>query len=82
MMKNELEIKATADGSPTVYNPAFQSAYHSMHGAITESKHVFIKNGLEKIVELGVKDIYIFEMGFGTGFAHTKFFNPRPDKAH
>ncbi|OFX75636.1 MAG: hypothetical protein A2X12_09665, partial [Bacteroidetes bacterium GWE2_29_8] len=38
--------------------------YHSIHGAIEESEFVYIQNGLSKIPQ---KDIYVFELGFGTG---------------
>ena len=39
--------------------------YHSVHGALTESEHVFIRNGWKA---LGIKSsVSIFEVGFGTG---------------
>lgn len=41
--------------------------YHSQHGAIQESMHVFIHAGLEPIVNLQLPIIKILEMGFGTG---------------
>ena len=42
--------------------------YHSTHGALTESIHVYIKMGLEPIKErFADSEIRIFEMGFGTG---------------
>jgi len=45
----------------------FNVSYHSIHGAITESNHVFIDAALQYKVDDGAKKISIFEMGFGTG---------------
>ncbi|HZI23845.1 MAG TPA: tRNA (5-methylaminomethyl-2-thiouridine)(34)-methyltransferase MnmD, partial [Chryseolinea sp.] len=42
--------------------------YHSVHGAIQESVHVFIKSGLVYVFEKKPSlPISIFEVGFGTG---------------
>ena len=54
----------TRDGSFTVRNDALDVFYHSVHGAIQESTHVFIKAGLER-VDKPVIDI--LEVGLGTG---------------
>ena len=63
------DVLVTADGSHTIAIPEMGVTYHSSHGAIQESMHVFIKSGLhyflEHIKEPGA--ISIFEMGFGTG---------------
>jgi len=61
-MKREL-IK-TEDGSHTLYIKEMDEQYHSIHGAIQESNHVFIEAGLS-IIDL--EEITIFEAGFGTG---------------
>jgi tRNA U34 5-methylaminomethyl-2-thiouridine-forming methyltransferase MnmC len=60
----EVEIIETRDGSHTLYSPQFDEIYHSRHGAIAESQHIFIRNGLEA-VDSSV--INVFEVGFGTG---------------
>ena len=57
-------IVSTADGSHSLRLEDWEEQYHSKHGAITESHHVFIKNGLEVI---GKDRVSILEMGFGTG---------------
>ncbi len=57
----------TADGSPTLSSERFQATYHSIHGALDESVHVFIIAGLYDQICLGHKHISILEMGFGTG---------------
>lgn len=42
--------------------------YHSDHGAITESNHVYIQSGLEYYLDQNTNEnIRIFEMGMGTG---------------
>lgn len=57
-------IKTTEDGSSTIYVPELDEHYHSTHGAIQESMHVFIEAGLNQIKN---KEVKIFELGFGTG---------------
>lgn len=59
-----MQIITTQDGSHTLFSETFNEIYHSRHGAIQESKHVFIKNGLEYFNLSAMK---IFEVGFGTG---------------
>ncbi len=58
----------TKDGSPTISIPEMNVTYHSIHGAIQESEHVFIKTGL---LDSGIFDYIgvhqVLEIGFGTG---------------
>lgn len=58
------EIVTTKDGSHSIYVQALDEHYHSVHGAITESQHVFLEAGLK---QLDKSTIRILEMGFGTG---------------
>ncbi len=67
MPSSPLKIVNTKDGSQTVLNEELGSTYHSRHGALTESQHVFIAQGLEKMLESDMTEITILEMGFGTG---------------
>ena len=61
-------ITPTADGSNTLFNETIGEHYHSKHGALQESKHVFIDAGLKHAVTLFPKQpIAILEVGFGTG---------------
>jgi len=61
-------ITATADGSNTLFNETIGEHYHSKHGALQESKHVFIEAGLKLAVEsFPGGRISILEIGFGTG---------------
>jgi tRNA U34 5-methylaminomethyl-2-thiouridine-forming methyltransferase MnmC len=65
---NSIEIISTADGSHSLLNTALQETYHSVHGAMQESVHVFIKNGLDYFLEKKpTRPIDILEVGFGTG---------------
>lgn len=59
------EIVKTTDGSYTLYVPELDETYHSTNGALQESLHVFIKEGLQFRSDL--KEITILEVGFGTG---------------
>lgn len=58
------EIVITEDGSHSIYVQSLDEHYHSVHGAITESQHVFIEAGLKQFKNRHVR---ILEMGFGTG---------------
>ncbi|RYF84359.1 MAG: SAM-dependent methyltransferase [Chitinophagaceae bacterium] len=62
-----LTIKTTADGSPTLFVPELNEHYHSVHGALQESKHVFIEAGLRPFLQRGIPEIQVLEVGFGTG---------------
>ena len=66
---NNIHFKQTADGSSTLYNALLDEHYHSIHGALNESIHVFIRKGFLDFVNLykSVKNINILEIGFGTG---------------
>lgn len=65
---DDLEIITTSDGSHTLFNKRLNETYHSIHGAVQESLHVFIKNGVEYYCETyQPKNISILEVGFGTG---------------
>lgn len=56
----------TADGSHSLYLEDIDEQYHSKHGSITESQHIFIEAGLyEKAKEMN--SIKVFEVGMGTG---------------
>jgi tRNA U34 5-methylaminomethyl-2-thiouridine-forming methyltransferase MnmC len=61
-----LEIQLTSDGSHTIFVPELNEHYHSVHGAINESRHIFIEAGLNFISQKTDK-INILEIGFGTG---------------
>lgn len=58
------EFVITQDGSHTIYLRDMDEHYHSTHGAIQESMHIYINEGLLQF--LG-KKISILEIGFGTG---------------
>ncbi|PIQ48103.1 MAG: methyltransferase [Cytophagales bacterium CG12_big_fil_rev_8_21_14_0_65_40_12] len=65
---SELKIIVTEDGSHSLYNADLNETYHSFHGAVQESKHVFIKEGLDYLKsEQSLKQINVLEVGFGTG---------------
>ena len=65
---NDLEIITTSDGSHTIRNTALNETYHSIHGAIQESMHVFILNGLQEFhLRSHQSSISVLEVGFGTG---------------
>jgi tRNA U34 5-methylaminomethyl-2-thiouridine-forming methyltransferase MnmC len=54
----------TEDGSITLFIPELNEHYHSIHGAVQESMHIFIREGYEQIRNFPA---CIFEAGFGTG---------------
>ena len=68
MTDNNLTFALTDDGSSTIYNASIGEHYHSRHGALQESRHVFLKSGLEYyLAKEQVKKADILEVGFGTG---------------
>lgn len=82
-MNPELKFVVTDDGSKTLFNSLVGENYHSKHGALQESRHVFLNAGLCYFLnnrKLPVNDINvsvpgddlseavsILEVGFGTG---------------
>ncbi len=76
------KIITTADGSKTIQIEEWNEQYHSVHGAIQEANHVYIKHGLlfcidqiqsKKSIHIAetsisaLQNISILEIGFGTG---------------
>ncbi|WP_031426124.1 tRNA (5-methylaminomethyl-2-thiouridine)(34)-methyltransferase MnmD [Flavimarina sp. Hel_I_48] len=63
------KIVATGDGSTTIQLVGWEEQYHSMHGAIQESRHVFLKTGLEhwRALHPEQDEVHVLEIGFGTG---------------
>ncbi|HFK5570139.1 peptidase [Elizabethkingia meningoseptica] len=57
-------LQTTQDGSKTLHVSSLDETYHSHHGALQEAKHVFIKNGINRLKKY---EINILELGFGTG---------------
>jgi tRNA U34 5-methylaminomethyl-2-thiouridine-forming methyltransferase MnmC len=70
-LKSKRIIQITEDGSHTISIEAMNVTYHSKHGAIQESRHVFIKEGLQNFIHqhdhVPEETINIFEIGFGSG---------------
>lgn len=62
-----LEVVNTNDGSTTILNKDLNATYHSKFGAVEESKHIYINNGLQHAISCFGKTITIIEIGFGTG---------------
>ncbi|MFP4846592.1 tRNA (5-methylaminomethyl-2-thiouridine)(34)-methyltransferase MnmD [Winogradskyella sp. PE311] len=65
------KIITTADGSKTIQIEDWDEQYHSIHGAIQEANHVYLKHGLlffvESVNTVKHEAISILEIGFGTG---------------
>ena len=60
------EIRETKDGSTTLFVPELNEHYHSINGALQESLHVFIRAGLEHVLQ-SQPQVRLLEVGFGTG---------------
>jgi len=63
-MYQSLRLILTEDGSHTIYLPEINEHYHSVHGAISESLHVYIRSGFSYHT---AQKVNILEVGFGTG---------------
>jgi tRNA U34 5-methylaminomethyl-2-thiouridine-forming methyltransferase MnmC len=65
---SEIQFITTSDGSHSLLNTSIGETYHSRHGAVQESKYVFLKRGLDYFIEQNSPEkIAILEIGFGTG---------------
>lgn len=62
----ELKIETTADGSPTLYREDIDEHYHSVKGAVAESRHIYLELGWKKAAGL-FKCPRVLEAGFGAG---------------
>lgn len=62
----QVEFVLSGDGSHTLFVPAMNEHYHSVFGAINESRHIFINAGYHA-VNKSAGNIRILEIGFGTG---------------
>lgn len=66
-------IITTSDGSKTIQIEEWNEQYHSIHGAIQEANHVFLKHGLLfysknlNKCHTELAEVSILEIGFGTG---------------
>jgi tRNA U34 5-methylaminomethyl-2-thiouridine-forming methyltransferase MnmC len=78
------QIILTADGSHTVSIPELNITYHSIHGAIQESLHVFIEAGLRFVSEQFYKtgSVNILEVGLGTGLNALLTMQEAENKKH
>ena len=65
---SNLSIVSTADGSKTVFNAEVGENYHSKHGALQESQHVFLNAGLRYFLAgTDSAEVSVLEVGLGTG---------------
>ncbi len=62
----DTKLVITEDGSTTIFISALDEHYHSVHGALQESRHVFIEAGLNQKINSS-DEIDVLEIGFGTG---------------
>jgi len=60
-------LKLTEDGSHSLLNSQYNQHYHSVSGALKESRHIYMNLGLIPVLEAAEGPVRIFEMGFGTG---------------
>jgi tRNA U34 5-methylaminomethyl-2-thiouridine-forming methyltransferase MnmC len=66
-LSEELQIVATGDGSFTLYQPFLNAHYHSVAGAVGESRHVFLEGGqLSKRLSES-PEVRVLEVGLGSG---------------
>jgi len=63
MKASPRNFTTSSDGSLTIWVPELDEHYHSIHGALTESQHVFIDAGL---LAFDKEEVSILEVGLGT----------------
>ena len=60
--------RETGDGSKTLHQQDLDVCYHSVHGAWTETQHVFGEMGVMPAFSRSAEvDLHVLEIGFGTG---------------
>ena len=63
-----MNVITTSDGSHSLLNTNLDEPFHSRHGAIQESNHVFIRNGFSYFLQQrNPAEVHVLEVGFGTG---------------
>lgn len=62
--QQKTQLITTQDGSHSLFVPHLDEHYHSTHGAIQESRHVYIHTGFDACE---LQQINVLEIGFGTG---------------
>jgi tRNA U34 5-methylaminomethyl-2-thiouridine-forming methyltransferase MnmC len=93
----EVRIIETEDGSHSLFVPELNETYHSFHGALQESEHVFIRSGLDYLLQRDldknsqsspdkaeVPNVKVLEIGFGTGLnalLTIRYLSQRPEMA-
>jgi tRNA U34 5-methylaminomethyl-2-thiouridine-forming methyltransferase MnmC len=73
-----INITTSEDGSSSLYSDEYGEHYHSVHGALAESRHIFINAGLYCIEKNAIS---ILELGFGSGLnalLSLEYAMPRP----
>ncbi|MFU8811805.1 MAG: tRNA (5-methylaminomethyl-2-thiouridine)(34)-methyltransferase MnmD [Balneolaceae bacterium] len=68
-MSDQHTIKPTADGSTTLVSKRFNQPFHSLHGAVAESRYLYFEmNGLIRALQQETNEpLVVLESGFGTG---------------
>ena len=66
MKEDNIQLRVTGDGSHTLFNMSLGEPYHSLFGALNESRHVFIEAGLHEVFKRR-EEVRVLEIGFGTG---------------
>lgn len=61
----KVEVEVTDDGSATVYLPELDEHYHSVKGALTESRHIY--RDCAFLHRSDENPLRLLEVGFGTG---------------
>ena len=63
-----MKLRETSDGSKTLQQESMDVCYHSVHGAWTETQHVFGEMGVMPALSRHEEDVvHVLEVGFGTG---------------
>lgn len=63
-----MKVRDTRDGSKTLHRPDLEVFYHSVHGAWSETRHVFGEMGLEAAFQrISEGPVRVLEVGLGTG---------------
>lgn len=65
-LKERPQLITTGDGSVSLHFNSVGETYHSVHGAMLEAEHVYLKPNFERKAA-SQTEINVLEVGFGTG---------------
>jgi tRNA U34 5-methylaminomethyl-2-thiouridine-forming methyltransferase MnmC len=76
-------IEEKADGTSTIYLPELDEHYHSIKGALVESRHIYRDCAfMQRLKASLINEVSLLEIGFGTGLNAVVTAMSKPENVH